>query len=91
MACTHPLAGQVVDVVDVVLVLVVLVVGMVVSGVVVVLVVEVVVVVVVQMSAFCFRHCRMSFALQAGLIRVLIVPFFSVFVFVHCATIESRH
>jgi hypothetical protein len=89
MAPTQP--AHVVVVVLVVGVLVVLVVLAVVAIVVVVVVVEVVVVVVVvvQTSAFCFRHCRMSFALQAGLIRVLIRPFFSVLVFVHWATIEA--
>jgi hypothetical protein len=88
MASTQ-LPGHVVDVVLVVGVLVVLVVSGVVVVVVVVVGVVVVVVVVVQTSAFCFRHCRMSFALQAGLIRVLILPFFRVLVFVHCATIEA--
>jgi len=82
--------AHVVVVVLVVGVLVVLVVLAVVAIVVVVVgVVVVVVVVVVQTSAVCFRHCRMSFALQAGLIRVLIRPFFSVLVFVHWATIEA--
>jgi len=88
LSCTHPLGGQVVDVVDVVVVVVVA------PPPVVVVVppnVVVVVVVVVQTPAFCFRHSRISLALQAGLIRVLIRPFFSVLVFVHCAVIESRH
>jgi hypothetical protein len=81
MTCTQPPPGHVVVVVLVAGVLVVLVAWTV--------VVVVVVVVVVQTPAFCFRHSRISLALQAGLIRVLILPFFSVLVFVHCAAIES--